>query len=273
MYFATYLLAILQISVGFNLNLIPTALSTNRSPLSLFSIFRRGIPLRTTPNERSIPFSGNETSLESFQANSTSSMEDTDGSNEVDDNNQGSCVKRCEATFSDIPSVFIFQETFKRSVYSSEILTELFNVNTTASEFSQFLYVYVLEVFTKKGSPSAKGISLMATRPIAKYFDYITSDLLVRVYTNAFAKYLFVEDALTPENAENLALSYAREMEASAQRTMTCDPISKYKAIENGIANFLISLRLLAAFEGYDIAFYYANEFILAAIESACNGS
>ncbi|GIX94665.1 hypothetical protein CEXT_319831 [Caerostris extrusa] len=248
MYFVIYLLAILQISVGFNLNLIPTALSTNRSPLSLFSLFRRGIPLRTTaPNERSVPFSGNETSLESFQANSTSSMEDTDGSNEVSDNNQGSCVKSVRRLFfSDIPSVFIFQETFKHSVYSSEILTELLT-SIPQPEFSEFLYVYVLEFFIQRD------------RQVQK----VSPSWLLDPSPNA----------LTSENAENLALSYAREMEASAQRTMTCDPISKYRAIENGIANFLMSLRLVEAFEGYDIAFYYANEFILAAIESACNGS
>ncbi|GIX97629.1 hypothetical protein CEXT_84001 [Caerostris extrusa] len=182
--------------------------------------------------------------------------------------------KRCDTGYSDVPYVFLFEDTLTKAISDSEVLTELFNVTgSTAQEFSDFIYKYAVNFFTQQGSPYAEDIACKATRPITKYFDNISAELLIRIYIKAFSKYIYAEGALTADNAVTLALSYASDLVASAQRTMTCDPISKFTAIEDGCADFLFSLNLASAGNGYDIAFYYANEFILAAIESACNGS
>ncbi|CAL1264188.1 unnamed protein product [Larinioides sclopetarius] len=160
------------------------------------------------------------------------------------------------------PCINNFVSTFVKAVQSSKVLSELFGFfsHTSAIEFSNGKYPEVLEALTEIGAPNPEFASQQAVESIAESFDTLTSDIVIHVYANSIAKYIFTQGILTPQNAAQLAKKYADAMEEAA----SCND-SEYAALKEGYVNFLNSLDLFSPDKALLIALQYANEWKLAA--------
>ncbi|GBO02088.1 hypothetical protein AVEN_104476-1 [Araneus ventricosus] len=160
------------------------------------------------------------------------------------------------------PCINTFVSTFVEEVQYSQALSELFGFfsHTSAMEFCNGKYPEILEAMIDYGAPNPEFVSQQAVEGISESFDTLTSDIVIQVYANTIAKYLFTQGVLTPQNAVQLGKQYADTMEEAASSSD-----SQYKALKDGFVNFLDSLGLFTSDKGLLIALQYANEWKLAA--------
>ncbi|CAL1264184.1 unnamed protein product [Larinioides sclopetarius] len=182
------------------------------------------------------------------------------------------CTPKSDATsFSSVPAVSKFVRIFNHGVHSSELLTILFNVtDATPLQFSLFKYRYIVDAFRRLGLIEANDIAAFAVRHIANHFETLIPKVLERVYANAFANYFFAEGFLTHDNAEQLALEYLKAMEESTEIngvSSNCDYNRNFQALGDGFFTILLSVGELSSPQAWETAFYYAHEWLLAAVD------
>ncbi|GFY41905.1 uncharacterized protein TNIN_247531, partial [Trichonephila inaurata madagascariensis] len=118
------------------------------------------------------------------------------------------------------------------------------------------------------GAPNYEYIAELATRPMAQNFDVFTREDMVRVYANYPAIYAYSQGNLTKKNAERLAIEYFNIMENSAKTTVVKgDYTTKFRAITNGIDQFLKSMGNLTVPKMWKLAFYYHHQWLLTGVE------
>ncbi|XP_055945632.1 uncharacterized protein LOC129976206 [Argiope bruennichi] len=187
-------------------------------------------------------------------------------------NNGDKCIYMSDATtFQNVSSVATFVNTFVDAVNSSKLLTSLFNItNAKPEQYSQFKYRFIADVFRSRFD-DANEIAATAVRPIAKYFDVLPLPAMIRVYSNFLADFFFAEEMLTTRNAKSLAQKYINSMEKIAKHykinkfDSDCD--RKFQAIGDGTRNFFFSLVEPSLSETWELALYYAHEWLLAALD------
>ncbi|KAF8777388.1 hypothetical protein HNY73_014256 [Argiope bruennichi] len=186
--------------------------------------------------------------------------------------NGDKCIYMSAATtFPNVTSVATFVNTFMNAINCSKLLTTLFNItNARPEQYSQFKYRFIADVFRSR-FVDAKEIAATAVRPIAKYFDVLPLPAMMRVYSNFFADFFFAEEILTPHNAKSLAQKYINSMEETAKRykinKFDYDYYRKFQAIGVGTRNFFFSVIEPSLSETWELALYYAHEWLLAALD------
>ncbi|GFY41904.1 uncharacterized protein TNIN_247521 [Trichonephila inaurata madagascariensis] len=136
-----------------------------------------------------------------------------------------------------------FVDTFVQLVYKSDILKDLFDLSETpAIEFAGYVHKHFVPMLASLGARNPEKIADFATRPMAQNFKLFTREEMVRVYSSVAASYLYSQGILIQDNAKDLANQYANTFEKSANETVVeNDPTSKFKAIGNGLMEFLMS--------------------------------
>ncbi|GFY41900.1 uncharacterized protein TNIN_247481 [Trichonephila inaurata madagascariensis] len=151
-------------------------------------------------------------------------------------------------------------------VYESDTLKDLFDLSETpAIEFASHTRKYFVDVLTSLGSKNPEKIADFTTRSMAQNFKVFTREEMVRVYAGFAASYLGSQRILTQECAKDLANTY----EKSANETVVKgDPTSKFKAVENGLTEFLMSKDTLTGEKCWKGAIYYESQWLLTAAET-----
>ncbi|GBN43083.1 hypothetical protein AVEN_259973-1 [Araneus ventricosus] len=133
-----------------------------------------------------------------------------------------------------------------------------------------WIFRYIADVLRRLGLIDANNIAAASVRPIAKHFDTLKPQVLERVHANSIANYLLAEEFLTDDNAEQLALAYLKALEESAESngvSCNCDYNRNFQAINDGDISFLVSVGQPSSLQAREMAFYYAHEWLLAAVD------
>ncbi|KAF8777390.1 uncharacterized protein LOC129976587 [Argiope bruennichi] len=188
---------------------------------------------------------------------------------ELDEGNRCSC--KSVTSLSKVPAVFIFVNTVIKTIQSSELLTILFDItDATPEQFGQYKCRFIADFFRRRGFINANIIAAFAVRPIAKYFDVLLPETMMQVYANYIAKFLFAEGILTADNAEKLAMMLYSKWEESAKIykiNYESGYTTKFQAITDGETGFLLSFGEFSYSESWEISFYFAHEWLLAAVD------
>ncbi|KAF8777386.1 hypothetical protein HNY73_014254 [Argiope bruennichi] len=169
--------------------------------------------------------------------------------------------------FSRNPAVAIFIRVFIGEVINSKLLLSLFDLSSsTPEEYSDFLYKYNLDLYTRQGYKEADAIAEFSTRAIRQYFDVLSVALVVRVKASTVANFLFVEGLLTTRTAERLALKYADIIKKSAKTKMTADDTSKFQIIADTFFEFILSVDINARITSPIATYYYGNAWFFYAV-------
>ncbi|XP_055946209.1 uncharacterized protein LOC129976593 [Argiope bruennichi] len=142
--------------------------------------------------------------------------------------------------------------------------------DATPQQFSQLKYRFYADFCRRLGFINANVIAAFSVRPIAKYFDVILPQALIQISANYIANFLFAEGILTAGNAQKLALIYYKKLEESAKiHEIDCESgyITKFQALADGEAGFVQYFGEPSYSETWEIAFYCAHEWLLAAVD------
>ncbi|KAF8777384.1 hypothetical protein HNY73_014252 [Argiope bruennichi] len=152
--------------------------------------------------------------------------------------------------------------TFQEEVKSSKILSDFFDYfnDLPAMEFCNGKYPEILDILTQIKTPNAEFVANEAIEAVAENYDKLSSDIVIQVYSNSLAKYLFTQGVLTPQNSVQLAKKYAKKMEEAANGND-----SPYVALNEGYVGFIDSLGLFTPDKALLLALEYQNEWKMAA--------
>ncbi|GFT63758.1 uncharacterized protein NPIL_246751 [Nephila pilipes] len=175
-------------------------------------------------------------------------------------------LKSYSPTIPPVP-VILFSSYFKNAVYSSKILAQLFDFNgVTANEFCRSTYPYILEALLDTHSRNPEYAAKQAARPIAQIHGYISTNIVVQVYANSVAKFLYSNDVLNEYNAVSLAQAYVEEMKKRSKLARKKGkPDWQHEGLKEGVMNFLSSLIVLTRDTVPEFAEQYGNEWRLVA--------
>ncbi|GFT26402.1 uncharacterized protein NPIL_277881, partial [Nephila pilipes] len=137
----------------------------------------------------------------------------------------------------------------------------------TGLQYSQFLYRYALDWSLKWGVFKSELAAEFASRPIKYNFLILPLETMVRVYGNVMGRFFYSEGILTEENAQNLALEYAKSFEESAKRNLSDQYNSKLLAIGEGFIGFLLSHITMSPEKGWRFAIFYGDTWLLETLE------
>ncbi|GFY18382.1 uncharacterized protein TNCV_2396111 [Trichonephila clavipes] len=163
-----------------------------------------------------------------------------------------------------------FVDTFVQLVYESNTLKDLFDFSETpAFEFASHTHKRIADTVASLGAKNPERIADFATRPMAQNFKVFTREEMVRVYSSVAASYLYSQGILIQDDAKDLANQYADACEKSANETVVeNDPTSKFKAIGNGLEEFLMLKDTLTVEKAWMGVIYYESEWLLTAAET-----
>ncbi|GFS92546.1 uncharacterized protein NPIL_581251 [Nephila pilipes] len=163
-----------------------------------------------------------------------------------------------------------FVSTFVKQVYDSDTLTDLFDITAaTSTGLRNHAYNDFIKIINQNNLDDAELIADFATRPINQNFDTIPRDVLVRIYANIAANFLYSIGKFSSKNdAESLAKQYAKDFSDAAEKFVKDGDVeTKYDAIAGGIINFIVPIQKVTQDEVWKVAFLFESQFLLAAVE------
>ncbi|KAF8777385.1 hypothetical protein HNY73_014253 [Argiope bruennichi] len=155
-----------------------------------------------------------------------------------------------------------FVSTFQEEVKSSKILSDFFDSfdDVPAMEFGNRLYPEIIDSLTQVKTPNPEFVAQQAIEAVVENYDKLSSDIVIQIYANTVAKYLFTQGVLTPQNYVQLAKNFAKMIEEAAVGND-----SPYAAHDEGFVRFLDSFGLFTPDKALLVAVQYGNEWEMAA--------
>ncbi|GFS32310.1 uncharacterized protein TNIN_285241 [Trichonephila inaurata madagascariensis] len=162
------------------------------------------------------------------------------------------------------PPVNIFSCYFTNTICTSEILSELFDFeDVPAIEFCQGKYPKIMEALQEIHTPNPDYAAEQAVVPITRFHDVLSTNLVVQVYANTIAKFLYLKDVLNHNNAVSLAELYLETMENAAYYAKSKgQPDWKYEGLSDGFVNILMCLDVFDVSKILEICQLYGEEWI-----------
>ncbi|XP_055946205.1 uncharacterized protein LOC129976589 isoform X2 [Argiope bruennichi] len=163
-----------------------------------------------------------------------------------------------------------FVSELNSAVYSSDTLPDIFDLtDLSPGNFSRLLYDYVYENAGKVVHSNPDHVASITTTPINERIITYTSPILVDIFSNTVAKYLFDKGALNTSNASSLAREYAKFLKESADRNLKKGtPESKVLTLSDGFIDFMNSVGHFSNNAIEEQARYFATEVIRSANKS-----
>ncbi|KAF8777391.1 uncharacterized protein LOC129976588 [Argiope bruennichi] len=155
-----------------------------------------------------------------------------------------------------------FVTKFNSAVYNSKVLPYIFDIKELSPEaFSKFLYDNVFSRGPHVFSSNPQNITSIVSIPNIDRINTYTPPILLDIYSNAIAKYLFNEGTLDLSNISFAPRKYARILEKRAKRCWKKEtPESKFLALGDGFIDYMRSIDHFTTNTMNGLANYFANE-------------